>query len=182
MLLLPQIKTRVYSILEKQGVLLAGILIFAYYLWAAIDLFGNANPQRGFQGYFFQFSSVVLLWGLVYLGSKLFDYKKKQQEEQQNNARLIQEYERRKMQLDMLDEVTHSMNDAINNPLSTITISSSSIRKRFSPDTEILAYLDSIDGALKRLREVLSDFQSHQTKKIVRSLKNLPSQQEPLQP
>ena len=177
MLLRSDLRSKVYKILEKQGILLSGILIFAYYLWAALDLFASSIPRRGFQGYFFQFSSVILLWGLLFLAAKLFEYKKKQKQEQENNVRIVQEYERRKMQLDLLDEVSEILHDTVNNPLAIITISASSIRDRFCQDSEILAYLDSIDGALKRVREVLANFESYQTRKIVKSLQRIPSQQ-----
>lgn len=175
------IRTKIQRVVEKYGILIAGVIIFAYYLWAAIDLFSSPSPRRGFQGYFFQFSSVLLLWGLAYVGAKLFDHKKKQREEQEKNLLIIQEYERRKMQLQLLDEVQTALNDTVNNPLAVISVSASSIRERFAPDAEILAYLDSIDGALKRVREVLADFQSYHTKKIVQSIQSVPSRQSSLQ-
>lgn len=171
---LAKLKSMVKRIWEHYGIFLAGITIFAYYLWAAIDLFGSPNPRRGFQGYFFQFSSVVLLWGLTYLGAKLFEYVKKQKEEQERNETLVQEYEYRRMQLELLDEVSTILNDTVNNPLAVISVSSSSIRERFQSADPVLAYLDNIDGALKRVQEVLSDFKSYQTKKIVGSLQSVP--------
>lgn len=176
MLSRPELRRKAKGILERQGIVLAGILIFAYYLWAAIDLFSSPYPRRGFQGYFFQFSSVILLWGLLYLGSRLYEYKKKQRLEHEKNQRIVQEYERRKMQLEVLDEVSAILYDTVNNPLTIISISSSSIRERFAPDSEILAYVDSIDGALKRVRDVLANFEAYQTKKIMRSVQDISSQ------
>lgn len=169
------IRAKTGGVLEKYGVLLAGVLIFAYYLWVAIDHFMNPHARRDFPGSFFQFSSVILLWGLTFLGAKLFEYKKKQKEEAEKNAVLVQEYERRRMQLELLDEMSEVLNDTVNNPLAVISISSASIRDRFQPDDEVLAYLDSIDGALKRVAEVLADFKSYQTSKIVGSLQKVPS-------
>ena len=165
----------VHSQLERYGIVLGGIVIFMFYLWAAMDLFLNPNARRDVKGYFFQFSSVILLWGLVYLGAKLFDYKKRQKEQLEKNVTIIREYERGKMQLDMLDEVSQMLNDTVNNPLAIISISASSIRERFAPDAEMLTYLDNIEGGLKRVREVLADFKSYKTTKIVRSLRSIPS-------
>jgi signal transduction histidine kinase len=175
MLFQSNIRTKAQGVFEKYGVLLAGVFIFAYYLWVAIDHFVNPHARRDFQGYFFQFSSVVLLWGLTFLGAKLFEHKKKQREEAEKNAVLVQEYERRRMQLELLDEMSEVLNDTVNNPLSVISISAASIRDRFQPDDEVLAYLDNIDGALKRVAEVLADFKSYQTTKIVGSLQKMPS-------
>lgn len=177
MLFQSNIRAKTHGVLEKYGVLFAGIFIFAYYLWVAIDHFSNPHARRDFEGYFFQFSSVVLLWGLTFLGAKLFEYKKKQKEEAAKNAAIVQEYERRRMQLELLEEMSELLNDTVNNPLAIISLSTSSIRDRFQPDDEVLAYLDSIDGGLARIREVLTSFKSHQTTKIVLSIRGEASRQ-----
>jgi signal transduction histidine kinase len=155
--------------------LLSGILILLYYAWVAMDFMTNPNARRDFLGSFFQFSSVVMLWGLVYLGAKLFDYRKKKEEEEKKKLALVQEYERRMMQLELLDEIADLVNDAVNNPLAVISLSVSSIRERFEPDSEILAYLDGIEGALHRVREVLAGYKSYQSSRIVSSIKGVPS-------
>lgn len=177
MLSLSNIRVKTHSVVEKYGVLMAGVFIFAYYLWVAIDHFLNPHARRDFQGYFFQFSSVVLLWGLTFLGAKVLEYKRKQKEEAERNAAIAQEYERRKMQLELLEEMSELLNDTINNPLAIISLSTSSIRERFQPDDEVLAYLDSIDGGLTRIREVLSNFKTHQTSKIIMSIQGGASRQ-----
>jgi signal transduction histidine kinase len=177
MLFHSNIRAKTHGVLERYGVLLAGVFIFAYYLWVAIDHLMNPHARRDFQGYFFQFSSVVLLWGLTFLGAKLFEHKKQQKEEAKKNAAIVQEYERRRMQLELLDEMSELLNDTVNNPLAIISISTASIRNRFQPDDEVLAYLDSIDGGLARVREVLANFKSHQTTRIVKSIRDVPTQQ-----
>ena len=70
------------------------------------------------------------------------------------------------------------LNHTVNNPLAIISVSASSIRERFEPDAEILAYLDSIEGALKRVREVMADFKSYKTTKIVNSLRSISPRKE----
>ena len=152
---------------EKHGILLAGIVIFAYYLWSAINLFNEPRAHHTFQEYFFQFDSLLLLWLLLWTGLKVLDYRKKQREESDRHRRIALEFERQKMRLDLLDEVTTTLTDAVNNPMSIITLSSGSIRERFTADSEVVANLDRIDGALRRLREVLADFQGYQTRKML---------------
>lgn len=174
---LSKLRIKGQSLLERHGVLLAGIFIFAYYLWVAVDHFVNPNARRDFDGYFFQFVSVVMLWGLVYLGAKVFDFKKRQKEEQERNRAIVQEYERRKMQLELMNDVSVLLNDTVNSPLAVISLSASTIRERFEPDNEILAYLDRIDGALAAVREVLANFKSYQATKIVNSIVDVPSRQ-----
>ena len=179
---LSKLQTKARSLHERYGVLLAGIFIFGYYLWAALDLYMNPSARRDFTGYFFQFGSVVMLWGIVFLGTKVLDFKKKQKEEQERNRAIVQEYERRRMQLELLDEVSLLLNDTVNNPLAVISVSASTIRERFSPDAEILDFLDNIDGALARVREVLANFKTHQTTKIVHSIGKVPSPKLPTPP
>lgn len=153
-------------ILERYGILIAGLLIFVYYLWSAIDLF--EGPRRDLQGYLFQFDTLIVLWLLLVVLAKLHEYRKRQKEEAERNRRIAQEHERQKMRLDLLDEVSEQLTDAINNPLSIISLSAGSLRERFSSDADVTAFLDRIDGALRRLREVMVDFQQYQTRKIMK--------------
>lgn len=169
------IREKAYQVLDRYGILLAGVLIFAYYLWTAIDMFSGPDKLGSFQGYFFQFDSVIMLWLLLYVGVKLYEHKKKQRLEEENNRKLIFEYEWQRRQLEMLDEVTTVVSDAINNPLAVISVSAGSIREKFAADSEILSFLDRIDGALKRMNEVLHGIQNYQTKKILKSSVPLPS-------
>lgn len=155
---------------EKYGIVLAGAAIFAYYLWSTLDFFRDGGARRDFEGYLFQFDTLIVLWLLLWAGVKLMEYRRKQREEIERNRRIVLEYERQKMRLDLLDEVTTTLTDAVNNPLSIITISSGSIRERFTSDTDVVAFLDRIDGALNRLREVLTDFQQYQTRKMMKAV------------
>lgn len=162
-----RIPKRALSLLDKYGIVIAGVVIFAYYLWSALDMYTTPHSRRSFQGYFFQFDSLILLWLLLVAGMKLYDYRKKQEAEQENHRRIAIEYERQRMQLGLLDDVTTLLTDAINNPLAVISLSAGSIRERFASDDEILTYLDRIDGALRRMREVLTDFHNYEAKKIM---------------
>jgi len=163
------IRSTIARILDRYGIVLAGLLIFAYYLWSAIDLFESPLPKRGFQGYLFQFDTLIVLWLLLVVGAKLLDYRRKQKAEEERNRHIAIEHEKQKMRLDLLDEVTTHLSDAINNPLSVISLSAGSLRERFSADLNVTAFLDRIEGALRRLKEVLVDFQRYQTRRIMKS-------------
>ncbi len=162
-----KVQKQVYGILDRYGIVLAGAIIFAYYLWSALDMFSTTHARWGFQGYFFQFDSLILLWLLLVAGMKLHDYRKKQEAEQESHRKIALEYERQRIQLGLLDDVTTLLTDAINNPLAVISLSAGSIRERFASDDEVLTCLDRIDGALRRMREVLTDFHNYEAKKIM---------------
>lgn len=165
----PNIRSTIARILDRYGIVFAGLLIFAYYLWSAIDLFESPLPKRGFQGYLFQFDTLIVLWLLLVVGAKMLEYRKKQKAEEERNRQIAIEHEKQKMRLDLLDEVTTHLSDAINNPLSVISLSAGSLRERFSADLNVTAFLDRIEGALRRLKEVLVDFQRYQTRRIMKS-------------
>ena len=165
----PNIRSTIARILDRYGIVLAGLLIFAYYLWSAIDLFESSQPKRGFQGYLFQFDTLIVLWLLLVVAAKMLEYRKKQKAEEERNRQIAIEHEKQKMRLDLLDEVTTHLSDAINNPLSVISLSAGSLRERFSADLNVTAFLDRIEGALRRLKEVLVDFQRYQTRRIMKS-------------
>lgn len=158
---------RISDTLDKYGIVIAGVIIFAYYLWATLDWFGTSTGRRGFQGYFFQFDSLILLWLLLVAGMKLHQYRKKEKEENENLRRIALEHELQKMRAKLLDDVTTMLSDAINNPLAVISLSTGSIRERFSSDNEIMAFVDRIEGALKRMQEVLTQFQHYQSRQIL---------------
>jgi signal transduction histidine kinase len=160
-------------ILDRYGILLAGLLIFGYYLWSALNLFDSAHPRKDFQGYLLQFDSVLVLWLLLAAGAKIYEYRKREREREEQNKKIVVEHEKQKMRLQLLDDVTAHLTDAINNPLSIISISTGSLRERFTADRDVAAFLDRIEGALRRLREVLTDFQSLQTRKIMKSTDQL---------
>jgi signal transduction histidine kinase len=131
--------------------------------------------QRDVKEYIFHFDSLILLWLLLFVGWKFYQHKKKEKEDLEKGRRIALEVERQKMRLDLLDEVTALLSDGVNNPLAVISVSAESIRTRFAADREVMAFLDVIDGSLKRMREVLVDFQSYHTKKIIKSFQELPS-------
>jgi signal transduction histidine kinase len=160
-------------ILDRYGILLAGLLIFAYYLWSALNLFESSQPRKDFQGYVVQFDTLIVLWLLLVAVSKVYEYRKKERERDEQNQRIVVEHEKQKMRLEMLDDVTAHLTDAINNPLSIISLSTGSLRDRFTADRDVASFLDRIEGALRRLRDVLTDFQSNQTRKIMKSTDQL---------
>jgi signal transduction histidine kinase len=163
------IRNRTWAIVDRYGVLLAGLSIFAYYLWTAVDLFDSTHPRKTFQGYLFQFDTVIVLWILLVVWVKMYQYRKKHREQEEKNRLIVIEHEKQQMRLDVLDDVTAHLTDAINNPLSIISLSAGSLRDRFSADRDVTSFLDRIEGALRRLREVIVDFQRYQTRKIMKS-------------
>jgi len=175
-------QNRIQHIFDKYGIVIAGLVIFLYYLWSALDMFQSSHERRTIQGFVFQFDSLILLWLLLLTGMKLHSLRKKQQAEQERFREIALEHEVQKMRLNLLDDVTSLLTDAIHNPLAVISISAGSIRERFASDNEIIGSLDRIEGALKRLREVLTEFHKYETKKILNPVRPAVAEQPEPQP
>jgi len=80
----------------------------------------------------------------------------------------VKEFEHQRLELATLDDVTDLLNDRINNPLSMISLSTSSIRERISGDHTLAVEIDQIETALKRVQEVMMGLQSYHARKIVK--------------
>ena len=110
-----------------------------------------------------------MLWIVAAVVVQLQKYRRGLKEEEEFKKSIIQEHERERVQLHLLDEITRDLNDTISNPLSIISVSTDSLREKFTNDKEVADYLDRIEAAMKRIRDVISDFKTYQTKKIVQS-------------
>lgn len=160
---------RTFPFFEKNSIIIAAFVIYSYYLLTSIDIITHPDQKAGLLGYIFQFDTLIVLWILAAVVVQLQKYRRKLKEEEEFKKSIIQEHERERVQLRLLDDITRDLNDTINNPLAIISVSTDSLRDKFSNDKEVADYLDRIEAAMKRIREVISDFKSYQTKKIVQS-------------
>jgi signal transduction histidine kinase len=160
---------KIFPFLEKNSILVAAFVIYSYYLLTSIDIITHPGQKAGLLGYIFQFDTLIVLWILAAVVVQLQKYRRKLKEEEDFKKSIIQEHEREKVQLRLLDEITRDLNDTVNNPLAIISVSTGSLREKFSNDKEVAGYLNRIEGAMNRIREVIGDFKTYQTKKIVQS-------------
>lgn len=166
------IKTKIF---DRFSILVVGLVIYAYYLFTSLPMITHRQSGRGFLEYVFQFDSLIILWVLAFVWFQMQKYRQKHKEEEKEKEKIIQAYERQRIEVDVVDEITTVLNDAVNNPLAIISLSSSSIREKFAADRDILDYLDRIDGALKRIADIINDFKAHQITKIVKARKSEPA-------
>jgi len=157
------------SFLDKYSILVAGVVIYTYYLFTSIDLIDDGPTQKGFVDYLLQFDSLILLWIIAAVIIQLQKYRRQQREDKEYRRKIQLEFEKQRIHLQLLDEVTKLLQDNVNNPLAMISITSHSIRKRFESDEEIVAWLDRIDSSLQRIHSTISDIKAYQTQKILDS-------------
>jgi len=154
---------------EKNSILVAAFVIYSYYLLTSIDMITHTGQKAGLIGYIFQFDTLIVLWILAAVVVQLQKYRRKLKEEEEFKKSIIQEHAQERVELRLLDEITRDLNDTVNNPLAIISVSTNSLREKFTNDKEVADYLDRIEAAMRRIREVIGDFKAHQTKKIVQS-------------
>jgi hypothetical protein len=159
---------KAFPFLEKYSIVLGALCLYAYYLLVSVDLFAQHNVRKSFLDLFFQFDSLLLMWGAIYLVVQLQKYRKARKEEEDRQRQLVKEFEHQRLELATLDDVTDLLNDRINNPLSMISLSTSSIRERISGDHTLAVEIDQIETALKRVQEVMMGLQSYHARKIVK--------------
>jgi hypothetical protein len=61
------------------------------------------------------------------------------------------------------------LQDNVNNPLAIISVTTQEIRRRFEKDSEIVRWLDRIDGAMKRIHNTIRDLQAYEAHKLIES-------------
>jgi hypothetical protein len=153
------------SFLDRYSIIVAGVVIYGYYLLTSLDLLKRGGTPKGFLDYFLQFDSLILLWVIAAVLIQLQRYRRQQKEEQEYRRKLQVEFEKQRIHLQLLDEITTLVQDNVNNPLSLISTTSNNIRSRFASDTEILGWLDRIDASLQRLQSTISEIRSQRTEK-----------------
>jgi signal transduction histidine kinase len=159
--------------LEKYSIVVAGAVIYGYYLLTSLDLFERSSTKKGFLDYLLQFDSLILLWIIAAVLIQLQRYRKQQREEKEYRRKIQLEFEKQRIHLQLLDEITTLLQDNVNNPLAMISTTSHSIRKKFPHDEAIMAYLDRIDSSLQRIHATISDIKAFQNEKLVESATDL---------
>jgi hypothetical protein len=77
------------------------------------------------------------------------------------------EFERQRIHLRMLDDITRRVQEKVNNPLAAISISSHTIRRKHQEDVELTSWLDRIDSSLKTIHGSISEMKASQIEKIM---------------
>lgn len=157
----------IIKFLDRYSIVAAAVLIYGYYLLTSIDLLEQPNAKRSFLDYFLQFDSVILMWVIAVVVIQLQKYRRERKERDENNRKLELQFERQRIHLQVLDEITTLLQDNVNNPLAIISITTHTIRRRFESDDEILGWLDRIDASMQRIHMAINDIKAYQTQKIV---------------
>lgn len=164
----------IVSFLDRYSILVAGVVIYGYYLLTSIDLIKDGAPHKRFLDYLLQFDSLILLWIIAAVVIQLQRYRKQQKDETEYRRAIQLEFEKQRIHLQLLDEITTLLQDNVNNPLATISNTSHNIRRKFPDDGEIMGWLDRIDSSLQRIHSTIQDIKAFQSQKIVETTDSAP--------
>jgi hypothetical protein len=155
------------SFLDRYSVLVAGFIIYGYFLLTSIDLMEHAKIKRTFLDFVMQFDSLILLWVIAFVVVQMQKYRKLANDQSAYQQKVNSEIEKRKSRLKMLDEVTALMQESITSPLTVIATSAKNVRRRLESDAEARTWVDHIDIATARLPATINEVKAYATKKIV---------------
>jgi signal transduction histidine kinase len=160
---------QIIKFLDRYSIIVAAVVIYGYYLLTSIDLLQQSAEKKSFLDYFLQFDSLILLWIIAVVVIQLQKYRKERKEEEEYRRKIELEFERQRIHLQLLDEITTLLQDNVNNPLAIISITTHTIRRKFESDEEVVQWLDRIDGSMQKIHATINDIKAYQTQKIVQA-------------
>jgi len=162
-----KIYTPIKNLVLKYPVIVAGIVIYAYYLFTTVDFFGQIGGKRTFWEYIVQFDSLIFLWIASAALIQLQIARKSQKQEEEGRRNMERLLDRQEVYGTLLKDIMMLLQDNVNNPLAIISTTTQEIRRKFSDDAEIMRWLDRIDGAMVRIHHTIRDLEAYESRKLL---------------
>ena len=157
----------VKNIVLKYPVVVAGIVIYLYYLVTTVDFLGHAGGKRTFWEYIVQYDSLIFLWIASAALIQLQSARKAQKQEEESRHSVERLLDRQEIYSGLLKDIMMLLQDNVNNPLAIISTTTQEIRRKFNNDAEILRWLDRIDGAMTRIHNTIRDLEAYEARKLL---------------
>jgi hypothetical protein len=165
---LSRVIAAIVGFVQRHTIIVGAVVIYAYYLVLTLDLFEHQSEKSELLSLILQFDSLLLMWGVIFVFVQLQKFRHEKKEGEKHQRTLLHRFQEQQLQLASLDDISDMLNDRINNPLSVISLSAGSLRKRTNRDTVLSDDVDRIESALKRVQEVMMGIQAYHTKKIIK--------------
>ncbi len=159
---------KIWSLVERYPIIAAGLVIYLYYLFASVYLFQHERQQHlTFWDYVMDYDSLIFLWVAAAALIQVQKYRKGQKEEEERRSKMERILDRQQIYSQLVNDITLLLQDNVNNPLAVIAVTTQEIRRRFETDTEIMRWLDRIDGAMQRIHNTIRDLQAYEAQKLM---------------
>lgn len=155
------------NIAERYPVLLAAVAIYLYYLFSSVELFKQRAEAKSFVDYILQFDSLFFMWIAAAALIQVQKMRKSTKEDGERRRDIERVLERQQIYGQLVNDITMLLQDSVNNPLAVIKVTTQEIRRKFEKDTEILRWLDRIDGAMQRIHNTIRDLQAYEAQKMI---------------
>ena len=164
-----KILKKIWSLIETYPVIVAGILIYLYYLLASVNLFRHQSEHQTWLDYIMDYDSLFFMWlasvALVQIQKVRKSYKVEQDRRIETEKILL----RQQIYSQLVNDITLLLQDNVNNPLAVIAVTTQEMRKRFETDSEVLRAFDRIEGAMQRIQNTIRDIQVYEAQKMMDS-------------
>ncbi len=160
---------KIWALIEKYPVITAALAIYLYYLFTSLYLFKHETQHQTVWDYIVDYDSLIFMWIAAAALVQIQKYRKGQKEEQERRHKMERVLDRQQIYNQLVNDITLLLQDNVNNPLAVIAVTTQEIRRKFEKDTEILRWLDRIDGAMQRIHNTIRDIQAYESQKLMDS-------------
>ncbi|MDE3058945.1 MAG: hypothetical protein KGJ59_13410 [Bacteroidota bacterium] len=159
------------EMLQRYPMIVAGVLIYGYYLTTTLHFFNQPSPRyRSPLDFVLQYSSLLWMWIAAYIYLKLHQTKEKYLVDEQHRQIMQNRLERSVVASKVLNDVVTQLQDTINNPLAVIGMMTEDIRKKFTTEGEVLRRLDQIDASMQRIHNAIKDVLAYQSSHLLEAV------------
>lgn len=163
--------TAIRTWLQRYPMVVAGVLIYGYYLTTTLHYFQKAQAKTASPvDVILQYSSLLWMWIAAYIYLKLHQAKEKYFIDEQRRVAIQNHLERTAVASKVLNDVVSQLQDTINNPLTVIRMSTEDIRKKFVADDDIRRRLDQIDASMQRIHNAIKDISAYQSSQLLETM------------
>ena len=155
------------KVVTRYPVVVAGVVIYLYYLGTTVDFLGHASEKKTFWEYIIQFDSLIFLWIASAALIQLQSARKEKKQEEENRHSVERLLDRQEIYSGLLKDIMMLLQDNVNNPLAIISTTTQEIRRKFNNDAEIMRWLDRIDGAMTRIHHTIRDLEAYEARKLL---------------
>jgi signal transduction histidine kinase len=166
MRLLKRLVQLIRSLTERYPVVVAGVVIYLFYLLTSINFLQRSHEHESFFDYFLQFDSLFFLWLAAAALIQVQRFRKSYRVAEEGRQKMERVLDRQRIYSQLATDMTMLLQDNVNNPLAVISVTTQEIRRRFQQDNEIMRWLDRIDGAMQRIHNTIRDLQAYETHKM----------------
>lgn len=168
-----KILKKIWSLIETYPIIVAAIFIYLYYLLASIHMFKHEAEHQTILDYIMDYDSLFFMWLAAAALIQIQRIRKTFKVEQDRLHQVENVLMRQQIYSQLVNDITLLLQDNVNNPLAVIAVTTQEMRRRFEEDSEILRWLDRIDGAMQRIHNTIRDIQAYESQKMIDSSRDL---------